>query len=114
MFADIFFDRGDMSVFLGVCEIGFRDIGGVENRFCGEKKKVSQNGNLLIGDRESDGRLGFVEMREKFFDESDGCLRLFIAAADFFLFPFEAAFDGGDIGENQLGVDDFDIADRID
>ena len=53
-------------------------------------------------------------MRQHSLDESGFDFRSFIAGTNLFLQALVALLQRGDIGQNEFGVDYFDVADRID
>ena len=53
-------------------------------------------------------------MRQQFFNHRRFRLRSFRTGADFFLQSVEAFLQGSEVGEDQLGIDDLDVANGID
>src|SRR5262249_123202 len=79
-----------------------------------EEKKFAQELLLVVTERERRRRFSSIEMRDEFFAKRDLRLCLLVAAARSFGLAIGALLHGGEVGEDQLGVDDLDVAHGID
>ena len=95
-------------------EICLGDVAGEEHGLRGEQEKFAHDLFLLVAQRERRGGFAGVEMRKQFFDDRHLGLRSLVAGAHAFLQPVAPFFQRGDVGEDEFGVDDFDVAHRID
>jgi len=99
---------------LKIREVVFADIAGEERRLGGQEEKTAQDVLFGIGEFEGERGLAGVEMGDEFFREGDFGFSGFVSAARGFLVTLGAFFYRGEIGEDELGVDHFDVAHGID
>ena len=95
-------------------EFGFLDVAGENDRLVGQQEETALDDFLVRPQRERQrvGRFARVQMGAKLFQQALLQQGVLVAAlhvlGDFFP-PF---FDRFDVGQHQLGVDDFDVAHR--
>src|SRR5438270_8772203 len=107
--------RGICSIALGYgSEIGFSHVTGEKSRLRGQEKEIPRDGFFLWIQRRTNRRLSGIKMRQKFFGNRTLDFRALFTGTDFFLQSIVALLKGREIGQHQLGVNDFDIANRID
>lgn len=113
MLAGVGFDFLDVGVLAGVGEVTFRDIAGVEDAFGAQEAKAFEGDFFFVGKFEGKGGFVFVEMREEAIDQFDILGGFFVATPGFFGALFFLAFEGGEVGEDEFGIDDLDIAEGV-
>jgi len=94
-------------------QIAFLHVAGKDDRFGAEEEKAFEQGEFFGAEVEDDGGFPFVELGQDFFEQGEFGLGLHIAAAGVFGQLVFAFLEGGHVGEDQLGIDHFDIADRV-
>ena len=95
-------------------EIALGHVAGEERRLRAEQEKFARDQFLFRRELKSDRRFSGVEMRQELVHDSDFGLRAFRSGPDFFLQTVVPFLERREIGQDQLGVDDFDVANRID
>ena len=121
MIPRIFFDGPDMSqrvagiVASGYSgQIAFGHVAGEQGRLRSKEEKFARGNFFLVGELEGDRRFSGIEMRQKFFDHRRLGLRVLEPARTSFWRRSWRFCKRGEIGEDQFGVDHFDVAHRID
>ena len=105
---------GGGRISLKIREVVFADIAGEERRLGGQEEKTAQDVLFGIGEFEGERGLAGVEMGNEFFRKGDFGFGGFVSAARGFLVSLGAFFYRGEIGEDELGIDHFDVAHGID
>lgn len=113
MLAGVGFDFLDVGVLAGVGEVAFRDIAGVEDALGAQEAKAFERNFFFVGKLEGKGGFVFVQMRKEAVDQFDILGGFLVAAAGFFGALFFLAFEGGEVGEDEFGIDDLDIAEGV-
>lgn len=80
----------------------------------GDEAELGDVGLFLGGQVERADRLGFVQLRHALFQHGDNALRFLVAGTGGLLVALQGPFGGLQVGQRQLGFDDFDVGDRID
>lgn len=118
LFGGILAYRCDMGVgvWIGDCfgQFSFLDIASEDGRFAGKEEELATGATIVIGELGGESGFPFVEVGEEFFDEGEFGFGFLVATLGFFLAGFFAFLEGGNIGEDEFGIDDLDIADGID
>jgi hypothetical protein len=95
-------------------QVSLGDVAGKDGGFPGEEEKLTQELLLVIAEFQRGGRFAGVEMRDEFFAQGDFGLGRFVAGLGGLGLAILAFLHGGQIGEDQFGIDDLDVADGID
>src|SRR5690606_17930010 len=98
---------------LGVGEVGLGDVAGVEHGFGGEELEELQELLLVVGGLEDVGGLVFVEVGDEAFEQGELGLGVLVAGLGGLLGLGDAFFDGVEVGEDEFGADDLDVAHGI-
>ena len=99
---------------LGVGQIAFGDVAGVEDGLGGEQLEILEQLFLVVCAIEDVGRFVLVEVGNEFFQDGEFGLGVFVAGLGELLGLAEAFLDGVEVGEDELGDDNLDVADGID
>ena len=84
-------------------------------RVCREQAEALEDDPLVVVHVEGDGRLVLIEVGEQAVDQGHVFSAASLSPPRAFLMAFSClAFDRTDVGEDELGVDHFDVAERID
>ena len=113
MLTGIGFDFPDVGVLAGVGKVAFRDIAGVEDALGAQEAKAFEGNFFFVGKFEGKGGFVFVEMREEAIDQFDILGGFLVATPGFFGALFFLAFEGSEVGEDEFGIDDLDIAEGV-
>ena len=95
-------------------QIALAHVAGEERRLRREQEEFTRRNFFLVRQLERDGRFSGIEMREQLFDHGGFRLRGFRSGAHFLLQAVTPFLQGGEIGQDELGVDHLDVAHRID
>ncbi len=96
-------------------EVRLVDVGDVEHGLGGHQLQLAENlRRLRAVEREAADGIPRGEPRFAGREHLDAGLGVFVAGAGGPLGPLQHAFDRLQVGEHQLGVDRFDVADRVD
>ena len=101
-------ERGDAG------QIGFGHIAGKDGRLAGKEKKLAEQFLLVVAQGKRGGGFSGIEVRDELLGEGHFSLRQLVAAARSLGLAIGALLHRGEIGKDELGVDHFDIAHRID
>lgn len=111
-------DFADERVFFGIVagggEFVFRDVASVDAGFAAEEEERFEEFTFVVAELQGDGGFAVVEVRDEFVAEGEFGLGFLVAAFGFFFVAVATFGDAVHVGEDQLGVDDFDVADGID
>jgi len=110
VFAHFADERMCVGVLRGRGEIGLGDIAGENAGLGAEEEEALEQLPLFFGAFEGDGGLASVKMGDQALAEGEFGLRVFFASFRILFGLVLAALDGVHVGEDQLGVDDFDVA----
>ena len=113
LFFGTLFDGGGVGVAFD--DAGLVDVGDVELRLGGDEEELAGDGALVVGEVGGAGRLAGVEDGEELLQHGVlgfdfGVVAGFGGALDFGV----ALFDGVEVGEEELGVDDVDVVEGVD
>lgn len=111
----LFDERMALWVGCRISELVFGDVTGKNGALVREKGELAlEELALVVAKIGGDGGLAFVEVGNEFFAEGDFGGGFFVVAASFFGAGFFAFFEGGDVGEDELGVDNLDVTCGVD
>ena len=113
-FADEGGDGGDVGVLGRVGEIAFRNIASEEHLLRGKQVEGFHAEALVVADLEGGSGLVLVEVLHQAgeqFDIGDGVL---VLAADLLLVAVKLLLGGLDVGQDEFGFDDLNVADGVD
>ncbi len=114
LFGGAFFDGGGVGV--AGDEAGFVDVGDVELRLGGDEEEVAGVGLFFVGEVDGAGGLAGFEGFLEFGEGGELGFDLVVGVGglvEFFDFGV-ALFDGVEVGEEELGVDDVDVVEGVD
>ena len=103
-----------VGIFGGPGEFVFGDVAGVDGALGGKQEELLHDGLVFIAELEGERGFPLIEVGHDDVDEFDFLLRFLVAALGFLFAGDAAFFERGHVGEDELGVDDLDVADRID
>ncbi len=105
----------DERILVGGGEVAFLDVAGEDDRFVGQQKETAHDGFFVGRQRKPEraGRFACVQVRANFSQQMFLQQRVFVAALHVLGNFFPPFFDRFDVGQHQFGVDDFDVAHRI-
>ena len=112
--ADELGDFLDERILFGGGEVGLGDVAGEENGFGGEELEELHHRDFLGGGRQRVGGFAGIEVGREFLEERDLDDGFLVAGLGLFLGLVDALGDGLEVGENEFGGDDLDVADGID
>src|SRR4029434_6913283 len=87
---------------------------GKKCRLESEQEKFARRYFFFVGESECDRRLCGIEMRQQLLDHGGLRVRDLRPGADFLLQAVAPFLQRSEVGQNQLRVDDFDVAHRVD
>ena len=97
-----------------VLEAVLGDVGRVEHRLGGDQAERLEVQPLLLRQVERAHRPALVELGEAFFEHGNEDLGFLVAGARRPAVAQQRFLDGGHVDQRQLGIDDLDVAQRID
>ncbi len=107
-------DLHDVGIGLGGREIGFLDVAREDRRLVGEQEERTRERAILGRQRHRERRLAGVERRLERRQHDFFRRRALVAALDVLGDAFAPPLHAVEIGEDELGVDDLDVAHRVD
>lgn len=93
-------------------DIGFADVGGIDDGLGGEESEVFDCGPLFFVEIGIAGRLAIFEERHDLFEGFEFRLCVFVGFG-IFACAFDAFFDLAEVGENEFEGNDIDISERV-
>ena len=105
----------DERIFVGGGEVGFLHVAGEDRRLVGQQEETPDDGFFVRRQRQAErvGRLAGVQVRANLFQHVLLQQRVFVAAFHVLGDFLPPLLDGLEVGQHQFGVDDFDVAHRI-
>ncbi len=97
-----------------VLEAVFRDVGDVHQRLEREQEQIAHQRFLFVVEAEAARRLAFVETGRELLQNRHLRHRFLVVRLGRTLDAVQRLVDGVEIGQRQLGIDRFDVGDRID
>jgi hypothetical protein len=95
-------------------EIAFGDIAGEDGGFACEEEEEAELASFVVVQFSGDGWFAGVEVGDEFLAEGGFRLGFLVVLLCFFDDAFEAFLDRLEVGENEFGIDDIDVADGVD
>ena len=94
-------------------EVTLGDVGGIDDGLGGQELEQTQQARFILMHRKRVGRLGGVEMRNEPFEQRQLGVRVLFPAPLPLVRFLDALLHRVEIGQDQLGDDDLDVADRV-